>query len=355
MRVLYFGSYERDYPRNAQVIAALRKAGVEVIERHVAVWEGRRHKWRPGAAAAARLAAAELRLLRRPPVPFDALIVGYPGHLDLAAARRAADGRPVVFNPLVSLCDTFVTDRGRFRAGSAAGRILRAIDRRALRAADLVVADTDANAAFLSELARLAPSRTATCFVGAEERVFAAGWAPEGPFEALFVGKLIPLHGLETVLAAARLAPEVRFKVVGSGQLEPLLLDRPSNVAHVPWVEYEQLPKELHRAGCALGIFGTSAKTRRVIPNKVFQALACGAPVVTADTPAARELLVHGESALLVRPGDPEALAAAVRRLAADQSLARELAERGHDAYRTRASENVLGERWRGLIEGLVG
>src|SRR5262249_12013278 len=42
-RVLYFGTYERDYPRNAQVISCLRRAGVEVAERHVPVWEGREH------------------------------------------------------------------------------------------------------------------------------------------------------------------------------------------------------------------------------------------------------------------------------------------------------------------------
>jgi glycosyltransferase involved in cell wall biosynthesis len=119
----------------------------------------------------------------------------------------------------------------------------------------------------------------------------------------------------------------------------------------VPWVEYENLAEELHRASCALGIFGTSAKAQRVIPNKAFQALACGTPLVTADTPAARELLVDGESALLVPPGHPQALAEALQRLAAEPELARRLGAGGHTAFRERASENVLGRRWRAILE----
>jgi glycosyltransferase involved in cell wall biosynthesis len=354
VRVLYFGTYERDYPRNAQVIAALRGAGVEVRERHVSVWEEDTHNWRAGAGTAARLLFAEARLFRRPSEEFDALIVGYPGHLDLTAARRIAAGRPIVFNPLVSLYDTFVEDRRRVGSGSPAGRALKAIDRRALRSADLVVADTRANADFFAELGGLAQDDVEVCFVGAEERVFSPGWKPAQPFHALFVGKLIPLHGLSTVLEAARIANDLRFRIVGSGQLEPLLRRRPANVEHVPWVEYERLPRELHRAGCALGVFGTSEKASRVIPNKVFQALACGVPVVTADTSGARELLVDDESALLVPPGDAPALAAAVRRLVEDPPLARRLAEGGLRAYRTKASERVLGEHWRVLIERLL-
>ena len=91
-----------------------------------------------------------------------------------------------------------------------------------------------------------------------------------------------------------------------------------------------------------------------MIPNKAFQALACGTPLVTADTAAARELLVDGESALLVPAGDPEALAGAVRRLADDPGLARRIGDGGLAAYREQASESVLGERWRGLVEQLV-
>jgi len=207
LRVLAFGTYERDYPRNAQVLAALRRAGVDVLERHEPVWDGRRHKFAAGAGAAARLALAQARLLaRRPPEPFDVVLVGYPGHLDLAAARRAARGRPVVFNPLVSLTDTLVEDRGRFAPGSPAGRAIRALDRRALRAADLVVADTEANARYLRGLGRLPEERVATALVGAEERVFRPGWQRPERFVALFVGKLIPLHGLPTTRKATSAA-----------------------------------------------------------------------------------------------------------------------------------------------------
>jgi glycosyltransferase involved in cell wall biosynthesis len=334
------------------VISCLRGAAVDVVEEHVSVWEGVRDGWSAGPRLALNLVRAEARLLARRPYGFDAFIVGYPGQFDLPAAKLASRGRPVVFNPLVSLADTLVGDRGRFRATSLPARALESIDRAAFRAADLVVADTHAQAQFFAALAGL--DIVETCFVGAEERLFRPTWQPPNDFTALFVGKLIPLQGVETILAAARLAPEIRFRVVGSGQLSQLLAARPSNVDHVPWIEYDRLPQEIQAAGCALGIFGTTPKTQRVIPNKAFQALASAAPLVTADTRAARELLADGESALLVPPGDPAALASAMRALADDDDLSRRIASGGRAVYERHASEAVLGERWRGIIERLT-
>src|SRR5207342_1059580 len=89
-----------------------------------------------------------------------------------------------------------------------------------------------------------------------------------------------------------------------------------------------------------------SNKAQRVIPNKAYHALACGAPLITADTPAARELLRDGENALLVPPGDPAALALAMRRMAADPELGRALSRGGRSVYEKQASEEVLGARW---------
>jgi glycosyltransferase involved in cell wall biosynthesis len=354
VRVLYFGTYERAYPRNAQVISCLRGAGVEVLERHVAPWPAERHAWSLGAGKALRLTAAELRLLAGPRPAFDVMIVGYPGHLDLPVARRVARTRPVVFNPLVSLWDTLVDDRGRFSPTSPVARLLRGIDRRAFTGADLVVADTEAQRRYFAHSFDLRPDRVQVCLVGAEERLFRQGWQPPAAFEALFVGKLIPLHGLETILEAARLLPRIPFRLVGSGQLEGLLDARPANVEWIPWVDYDKLPAVISAAGCVLGVFGTSPKAARVIPNKVYQALACGTPVVTADTHAARELLTHERDALLVAPGDPAALAAAIARLAGNELLTRALGGAGRETYEARASEKVLGSRWRELLERLL-
>lgn len=355
MQVLYFGTYDRAYPRNAQVISALRGVGVEVRECNRPVWD-QRHSWSGGLRQLARVAGAE-RSLRRGGEEgqrADALIVGYPGHFDLGAARRVARGRPIVFNPLVSLYDTLVDDRGRFRRGSPGAVAAHLVDRRAFRRADVVVADTNVHAQFLRDRFGLAADRVEVCFVGAEDRLFRPGDPPDSPFHALFVGKLIPLHGLETILAAAALAPEIAFRIVGSGQLDELLVGRPPNVAWVPWVEYEDLPREIQASGCVLGIFGTGAKTARVIPNKAFQAIACGRPLVTCDSKAARELLTDGRDALLVPPGDPASLAAAIRRLASEPETARSIGNAGRALYEARSSEAVLGARWLSVLERAV-
>jgi len=348
MKALYFGTYDRASPRNTQVVSCLRGAGVEVVELHREVWG--RHNWSLGLGQLARVLRAERNLAREAEHEADIVLVGYPGHFDMPAAKRVAHGRPIVFNPLVSLHDTLVGDRGRFRRHSPAAAVLRAADASAFRAADLVVADTEAQAAFFRTTFRLPAERVEVALVGADEPLFRPGWHPPEPFRVLFVGKLIPLHGLETILAAARLVPEVPFTVVGGGQLEKLLARRPPNVEHVSWLPYEELPNAYRTAGCALGIFGEGQKATRVIPNKVFQSLACACPVVTADTRAARELLTDEADALLVPAGDPLALAAAVRRLAADEALAARLGEAGRATYEAHASEEVLGRRWRSLL-----
>ena len=269
----------------------------------------------------------------------------------MLSVRYALPDTPLILNPLVSLADTIVADRRQFAATSLPARALRALDRRAFAAADVVVADTYAHAELFGDLGA---RRVEVCAVGAEERIFHPPWKADNPPHALFVGKLIPLHGVDVILDAARAIPDRRVVVVGDGQLARALTGRPQNVEWRRWVPYELLGGEYRRAGCALGIFASSPKASRVIPNKAYQALACATPLVTADTPASRELLEHGKSALLVPPGDAGALAAAIDVLLADQGQRARLSSGGHAAFRANAADEILAVRWREIVAGAV-
>jgi glycosyltransferase involved in cell wall biosynthesis len=349
VRVSYFGTWEGGYPRNDQVIAALESAGVAVDLAHEEMWTGT-HKFGLTPLVLPRLARAELRLTRSNVADdVEAVIVGYPGHFDLWSAKR--HGKPVLFNAMVSLYDTFVEDRGRFRDGSFAAKTIRLLDRAAFRAADLVVADTRANADFMRELAGI--EEVAVCYLGAEERLFRPAWHRREDFHVLFVGKPAPLHGLELILEAATRLPDVAFRIVGTGQVAYLLDERPPNVEHVTWVDYEDVPGLYARAGCALGIFGSSGKAQRVIPHKTFQALAVGTPLITADTLAARELLVDGRDSLLVE-GNAEALVEAIVAVRDNPELAARVGAGGRATFEREASEAVLGARWRAAIERAI-
>jgi len=312
VRALYFGTYDREHPRNINAIAAMSAAGVEVTERQVPVRRG-------GLLGALSIFAAETRLGTPRRRVFDVVIVGYPGHFDVPRARRVARKRPLVFDAVLSLEDELVEVRRRFRPRSTAATVLRAADRRALRLPDLVVCGTRAEAAYLEQLGA---RNTIAIFLGADEDIFCETWAPAYPFSALYVADA----ARDVVEAAALLVPELPVHIVEPGQIPAA--DRGIAFAH---------------AGIVLGSFRES----RAIPSAVFEALATGAPVITADTSAARELLVDGESALLVPPGDAGALADALRRLTADEELRTALAAQGRHVYTEHASRRVLGERWR--------
>src|SRR3954451_10515732 len=83
-RIGYFGTWERGYPRNEQVISALRAAGSTVTEIHAEVWSDE-HKFAVGPRALRKLVRAELSLARRKTSEQDVLLVGYPGQFDLWA------------------------------------------------------------------------------------------------------------------------------------------------------------------------------------------------------------------------------------------------------------------------------
>ncbi len=395
-RICFFGTYERDYPRNRTLVDGLRQAGWRVLECHVPLWEKERDKTGRYLAPfslvlrAIELKLAYLRLLLKYLFTvgrYDVMLVGYIGHFDMPLAWLLTrfPRRPLVFSPLVSLYDTLVDDRRSIAEGTPTSRFLRWLDRQTCAKADLVLLDTDAHIDYFVDTFKLPRKRFSRVFVGALEPNALEGMsgsvvseglsgpvAPEGlsgpdrsgdtPFRVLFVGKFIPLHGLPFIMEAAnRLkdVPNIVFHFVGTGQLTDEIHETArrlnlENVRFTDWIPYERVHRFLQGWGVCLGIFGTSGKAARVIPGKVFVALSAGKAVITADSPAIRELLTDGESALLCRRGDPEALAGAIRRLHGDRELLRNIAEGGHRVFRDRVSTEQIGRTASIVLEKLV-
>lgn len=378
MRVLWFGTYSKGpgYPRTAVLIDGLRAAGVEVTECHAPVFDGAASKVaavrRPlrvafrTALAWARLAARFHRM-----GPRDAVVVGYTGHADIHLARALSivGRRPVVLDAFLSPWDTVVNDRRLVPARSLRARALFALERSALCLADLVLTDTAAHADFMAETFRVDRARFAPIPVGSLVRARAPALVPvavgmgpgEGePFTAFFCGSFVPLQGVPFILDAAARAPDLRFVLTGDGPDGPAV-ERDVRARALPNVTLERrfLPKEeleerLASADAVMGVFGSTAKSLRVIPCKVYDGLAAGLPVVTGDGAGPRELLRDGENALLVDRRDPEALVDALRRLRDEPGLGDRLREGARRTAREGFSPEAIGLRLRAALAAAV-
>ena len=130
-------------------------------------------------------------------------------------------------------------------------------------------------------------------------------------------------------------AVSIEVTMIGSGQDEAqtraAAAANPA-VRWLDWVPAAELPALVAEHDVCLGIFGTGDKARRVVPNKVFQGAAAGCAIVTSDTPPQRRVLA--DAAVLVPPGDPEALAGALRRLAGDRGEVTRLRQQSRELAR---------------------
>jgi glycosyltransferase involved in cell wall biosynthesis len=267
----------------------------------------------------------------------DALLVPEFRHKDVPLARllSSVSGRPLVVDPLVSRFDTKVDDWGSAAPGSLQADHNRRIDRATVRFADLLLCDTPEHARYFQEQYRVPQERCAVVPVGFDDTVFRPlPEPPPAPFRVAFYGSYLTLHGIDVIVAAAAALrdDDIRFTLVGGGQTfehARSAAARGLPIDIVPPLAPAALVARLAQAHVLLGIFGTSPKAARVVPNKVYQGLALGRPLVTADTPAIRAFFEPGVHLETVPAGDPGALAQAIRALRADPERRARLAAAG--------------------------
>jgi glycosyltransferase involved in cell wall biosynthesis len=232
------------------------------------------------------------------------------------------------------------------------------------RAATRVIANSDAVAASLARDDRLARDRVVVIPNFVDEAAFGApsqhvrqAWIRELALEpdtvvVGIVASLLPIKDHATLLrAVAALVPEwpaLRLVVVGQGPELDRLRSLSTQLGITHAVRFAGLRPQVPSFHYLFDISVLSSVSEG-FPNSLVEAMAAGRPIVATDVGGVRDAVRHGENGLLVAPGDPPAVADALRVLLRDADLRRTMGAAGA----RRAREEFHAATVVGSLEGL--
>ena len=188
---------------------------------------------------------------------------------------------------------------------------------------------------------------------GADGTAFREQYGIGDDFIVMYSGAHGPANDLETALNAAEILRDhknIRFVFVGSGKdkerLETLAAEKNlTNVLFVPPVPKEQIASVMAAENAGLAILKKLDMFKTTYPNKVFDIMACGDPVICQIDGVIREVVEENKAGVFAEPGDPQSLADAVLKLAGDPEGCRRMGENGQRIIREKFSRDSAEEQ----------
>ena len=195
----------------------------------------------------------------------------------------------------------------------------------------------------------------------AEGRDFRKQHELNDAFILLYAGAHGMSNDLDVVLDAAELLradPDIQIVLLGSGKEKQRLIteaeDRGLENTHfLPPVPKNEMRDALAAADACLAILKPIELYKTTYPNKVFDYMAAGRPVILAIDGVIRQVVEGAQAGLAVPPGDPQALAQAARVLAQDREKCRQMGANGRQAVEDQFSRNQLAEEFTELLESM--
>ena len=364
------------YPNAPRTIALLRERGdLEVVE--CGDWlPDNLHLWKL-ARMPRRLALrwvfilvfgnlrSLLRVIGRTRTSRGLVYVPYPGMFFLFwASLLPARWRPsCIVDSYISVWDSAFRDRSVASTQSLSSRVVKWFETRALRAAAMVLVDTEANRSVFMEEFALEASKIRSLPLAIEEGRFTALADSLVPpvatrIRLLFVGTLIPLHGIDVMLdALALLVDDARFefRLIGDGQQANLVAEfvaahpRASITWVRKWCTLDEIAEEIATADICLGVFGGEKKAARVLPYKLYMYLAAGSPIVSQSLLSTPQRVPFPPIEALTERKGPE-LAAAIQHLANDPARRERMRRESSAYYRLWLSNERVMDAWKQVM-----
>lgn len=336
LKVCWFGIYDPKYPRNDILIKGLKENGVEIVECQADWKDSSRYK-------------TLIRKLKETEGSCDVIYAAYPSNVPCIVAKIWTR-KPVVMDALYSMYDAVVNDRQEVSLLHPRAIKLWLQDWIAALVADFIITDTQAHVTYWSRFPFVKASKMKTIYTGVQDHIFYPTETPKNQqFIVSFHGMYIPLQGIPKIVEAARILrdeKDIHFRLIGGGysyetigsQIRDAGL---TNIEQLGKVSPEKVREYSNEADIMLGVFGDTEKTKRVVPNKVYEGMALRKPVITMDTPSVRE--IFGDSELFLIDNTPQALADAILTLKHNPTLREKIALAGYERVIRDFSPRALG------------
>ena len=183
----------------------------------------------------------------------------------------------------------------------------------------------------------------------------------EGKFLVLYAGAHGMSNDLDIVLQAAyslRNQPNVMFTLVGDGKEKPALVKKAAemglnNVCFLPPVPKNEMPQVLAAANACLAILKPIPLYATVYPNKVFDYMSAGRPVILAIGGVIREVVETAGAGIYVQPGDSQSLVKAIQYLLSDPRRGKQMGQNGRDYVKTHFDRAILAQQMASIIEAM--
>lgn len=302
-----------------------------------------------------------LRSIRMTEAP-DIYLLGFRGHEVFWPVHWITRGIPLVFDALMSPYASLHEEGKAGLLGKLLAPLIYRVEKRLLQRADLVLTDTRLHADYYTRTFALPETKVCALPVGAieSEPCEAINTTIDiDPFSVLFYGSFLPLHGIDTIVAAAALLTDlpIRFDFIGGTARQAARLHRQctqlnvTRYTHRRWVPFEQmLQTDIPRASlCLGGPFGGTPQARRVVTGKTSQCLALGKATVIGRIDEDYGF-IDRINCLLTEPADANVLANSIRWAYEHRTSLSQLGARGRQLYSERLSINVIATR---LIQAL--
>jgi glycosyltransferase involved in cell wall biosynthesis len=194
---------------------------------------------------------------------------------------------------------------------------------------------------------------------------FRSSYDFEGKFVALYAGAHGISNDLETILDAAKILRDSSFKqklqivFLGDGKEKPALQQRAkdldlTNVIFLPSVPKQEMKNFLAGSDACIAILKPLAEYKTTYPNKVFDYMAAGKPIVLAIDGAIRQVVEAAECGLFAEPGSAKAVAQAIVNLAGDPEKSRLMGLKGRKYLEKNFSREKLADKLITLFDELI-